>query len=115
MIIILKQKVDNDYRGNKLLDKLKPGLDGLLSCKAVQQHVTLAFGLFDPVRYGVFNYNSYRNLDKIKGAFRELIILKTRNGTLPSSSLPLYCDFSRDHVEELPLPSDEERLKKYYK
>ena len=109
-----KQRVESNFKGQTILEKLKPGLDGILTCKAIQQHATLAFGLFDPVRYGTYNYGNYRNLHKLTGAFRSMIVLKTRNGTLPNDEIPLYCDFSRDFVEELPLPSDES-LKSYYK
>lgn len=108
-------RVQENFKGKTLISKLKPSLATVLSVKAVGQHVTLAFALFDPVRYEEFNYMKYKELYNLKGQFRSLLILKIRESEMPiPGEVPLICYLDRDKFKELPLPNDPE-LKKYYK
>ena len=108
-------RVVTNFKGETLLDKCKPGLDKLLVCKAVQQDCTIAFGLFDPVRYNEDYYLDYDlNRFKTDGNFRSLMILKTREGNnLRNAEIPLMCYFGRDEFVELPKP-DETEINKFY-
>jgi len=59
-------------------------------------------------------YNDIRGL--IKGKYRSLIILKTREGEIdyPNNEVPIACYFSRDDLEELPKPKDKHRMLKFF-
>lgn len=120
-VIIQQQSPDNEkievnYRGKTLIEKLKPSLDALRDCRATQEDATLILGVFDPVKYGEYMYKSYPDLRNLKAKFRSLIVLKTREGELDDSNeIPLISYLGRDEFEELPLPTETDILKQFYK
>lgn len=111
------ERIQTNFKGKTELDKLKPGNDTLLSCKATSQDSALIFGLFNPVKYGETSYLGYDKLDTLKdGDFRSLVILKTREGEKTTDNeVPTIAYFSRDEFVELPLPTETDKLKQYYK
>lgn len=110
-----KEKLELNFKGKTIIEKVKPSLDALRDCRATQEDATLIFGLFDPSKYGENHYQGYE-LNKLDGKFRSLIVLKTREGELDANNeIPLVAYLGRDEFEELPLPQDTENLRKYYK
>lgn len=109
------ERIQTNFKGQTELEKLKPGLDTLLTCRAVAQDVSLAIGIFDPIKYGEPNYLGYSNLDQLKdGDFRSLVVLKTREGEKTTDNeVPCAAYFSRDEFIELPRP-DDPQLNKFY-
>lgn len=108
-----KEKLETNFRGETMIDKMKPSLDALRDCRATQEDATIVFGLFDPLKYNSFTYSGYPDLRNLKGDFRTLSILKTRESGLSDREVPIVAYFNRDEFEELPLP-EEESLKLYY-
>ena len=109
-------KVSKSIQGKTLADKAKPGFDGLLTCKAMQQHVTLAFGLFSPQSIGLNAYMGYKQLDRLLGDYRSILLLKVREAKmLYPNEIPTIAALGRDHFEELPKPHDHDALNRFYK
>lgn len=109
-------RVQQNFKGETILGKLKPGLDTIRSCRAIQEDATLIFGLFDPLKYNEFNYNGYPNLRKLKYDYRALIALKTREGVLDHTfnEISLGVDFLTENFFELP-KGDSNDIKSYLK
>lgn len=110
------ERIQTNFKGKTEIEKLKPGLDSLLTCKAVAQDCGLVIGIFDPVKYGEVEYLNYSKLDELDNAdFRSLIILKTREGEKTTDNeVPVAAYFSRDEFVEMPLPNTP-ALKQFYK
>lgn len=109
------ERIQTNVAGKTIIDKLKPGLDTLLACKATQQSATLAFGIFDPAKYGEYVYGGYNDIRQFNGEFRTLILLKGREGARKKGTeIPIIAYPSRDEFFELPKPIDP-ALKQYLK
>lgn len=108
-------RIQQNFKGQTMIEQLKPGLDKLLVCRATQQDCSIALGLFDPFGFGEEHYLEY-DLTRLKtdGNFRSLVMLKTREGNnLKNAEIPLMCYFGRDEFVELPLPTSTE-INKFY-
>lgn len=104
---IVKEKLETNFKGQTLLDKMKCGLDTLRDCRATQEDATIIFGLFDPVKYHEYEYRGYPDLRNLKGDFRILQFMKFREVKMKvERELPLIAYFGRDEFEELPLPGE---------
>ena len=105
VINIIQQSSDSekqqfDYRGNSIVEKVKPSLDGLGNSKECQRDHFLVIGIFAPNRYGIDEYNGY-NIERIADGFRSLIILKS-NLSPTNIEIPFYFDGSCSFLKELP-------------
>lgn len=110
-----KEMWETNIKGQTLIEKMKPSLDALATCRATQSDATLILGLFDPLKFGAFTHLGYPDLRKLKGQFRSLILLKTREGEkVTDNEVPLCAYLGRDEFEEMPQIGDKENLKKYY-
>lgn len=94
------EKQQFDYRGNSIIDKIKPSLDNLGNSKECQRDSFLIMGIFAPNRFGVEDYNGY-NINRMGDAFRSLIILKS-NLSPTNIEIPFYFDGSCSFLKELP-------------
>jgi hypothetical protein len=100
-----KEKIDTNYQGKTIIEKLKPSLATLAKCKATSEDATLAFGIFDPLKVGLTDYNGYEAIDEQPWKFRSLSVLKFREGELPpGAEIPIKCNFKIDEFKELPPP-----------
>ena len=109
VINILQQSADSekpqyDYKGELIVDRVKPSLDGLGNSKESQRDQMLIFGLFAPDRFGIATYpeNTGYNISVLRDAFRSFIILKS-NISECNKEIPLYFDGACSRFEELPL------------
>lgn len=104
-----------DYRGNSIISKLEPSLDGLGDIKVTQRDALVVLGLFAPNRYGIETYPEYNgyNVGLLGDNFRMLFILKNRIGK-PGLRLPLYFNGATNTFKELPQLGSEE-LNKFYR
>lgn len=93
-----------DFRGNSILEKLKPSTDGLADSKKTQQDVDMLISLFAPARYGIPKYEEY-DLTKLKDNYRELAILLNRKGG-GLQSVDLLFDGAVNYFRELPKASE---------
>lgn len=108
-----KEKLELNLRGHTLIEKLKPSLDALRDVRSTQEDATIVLGLFSPGKYKEYSYGGYEDIRKVKGKFRSLVLLKTRESALDDDNeLPLIAYFERDEFEELPTP-DDEKLKEF--
>lgn len=109
------ERVQTNIAGKTIIDKVKPGLDTLLVCRAVSQAATLAFGIFDPVKYGETAYGGYDDIRQFKGIYRSLILLKGREGARrKGTEIPIVAFPARDEFFELPEPNSP-KLKTFLK
>jgi hypothetical protein len=60
-----KEKPQFDVRGNLIVEKSKPSLDGLGNSKECARDHILIFGLWAPNRYGILNYEGY-NINRLE-------------------------------------------------
>jgi hypothetical protein len=70
------EKPQFDFKGNLIIERCKPSLDGLGNSKECQRDHILIFGIWAPNRYGITNYEGY-NITRLKDAYRSIIILKS--------------------------------------
>lgn len=111
VINILQQSADSekpqyDYKGELIIDRVKPSLDGLGNNKECQRDNIIILGLFAPDRFGIANYpeNNGYNIQVLGDAFRSIIILKS-NISESNKEIPLYFDGACSRFDEMPLPS----------
>ena len=98
------EKPQFDMRGNLVVEKTKPSLDGLGNSKECQRDSILIFGLWAPNRFGITSYEGY-NIQRMKDAYRSFIILKS-NISETNKEIPMYFDGAASIYKELPLPKD---------
>lgn len=107
-----KQQFTN--RGETIINKILPTLDGLANNKEVGRDDYVVLGLFAPERYSLEKYIGYDIKSSTANAFgdrfRSLHLLKNRFGH-PNKILPLYFDGRYSHFEELPDPKDPKFIK----
>lgn len=91
----------------------RPTLDGLGENKTTQRDFNVIMGLYSPFRYGVQKYFNY-DVTFFKDNIRFLEILGGREGGA-GTICPLYFDGAVNFFRELPLPHDEENLRRVYR
>lgn len=97
------EKAQYDFRGNLIIDRVKPSLDGLGNSKESQRDQILIFGLFAPNRYGIETYpegNGY-DITRLKDNYRSFIIMKS-NISETNKEIPLMFDGSCSLFREFP-------------
>ena len=99
-----QEKQQFTFRGDNIINKVKPSLNGLADNKLCQRDHFVVLGLFAPDRYGVDEYEGY-NINLLKDNFRSLSILKNRIG-IPNKEVPLYFDGATNIFKELPKSED---------
>lgn len=114
LVNIMQQSADSERpqfnnRGELIVERCKPSLDGLGNSKECQRDHILIFGLFAPSRYGITEYGASPttypyNITTLKDAFRSLIILKS-NISETNKEIPMYFDGAASIYRELKLLS----------
>lgn len=97
-------------KGDTIVEKLFPTLDGVANNREVIRDDYIVLGLFSPNRYGIKNFRGYsieqelgKQGNELKDNFRSVHILKSRFGS-PNGILPLYFDGAVNYFCELPIP-----------
>ena len=110
-VIVQQQSADSTkaqftYRGDTIVDKIKPDPEGLADNKYTSRDVDLMLSLFYPYRY---NIETYKGLDLtlLKDNHREFMINLNRNG-ISNASIQLFFLGSSSYFAELPRKMDEE-------
>jgi hypothetical protein len=98
-----KEKPQFDVRGNLIVEKSKPSLEGLGNSKECARDHILIFGLWAPNRYGILNYEGY-DISRLEDAYRSFIILKS-NISETNKEIPMYFDGATSLYKEL-IPAD---------
>lgn len=101
------EKQQFDFKGNTILEKIKPSLDALGNSKECARDHFIIFGIFAPDRYGIAEYPSEDGYDIsiLRDNFRSLIVLKS-NLSRSNVEIPLYFDGSASICREMPQVKD---------
>lgn len=104
VVAIQQQASDQDkqqftFKGDTIIDKLRPSADGLGDCKLTGRDCDLMLGLFAPNRYKISEYAGY-DITKLKDNYRELSIILNRRGG-GSINLDLYFNGASNYFREL--------------
>jgi hypothetical protein len=97
-----QEKQQFTFKGDSIVEKLKPSADGLGDNKIVGRDYDLLLGLFAPVRYKIKSYNNY-DITKLLDNYRELLIIFNRKG-IGNGSVDLYFNGACNFFSELPEP-----------
>lgn len=90
------------FKGDSIVEKLKPSADGLADCKLTSRDVDMMLGLFAPARYKIKSYNQY-DITKFNDNYRELSIIFNRKG-IGNASVDLFFNGAVNYFCELPEP-----------
>lgn len=125
MLNIQQQSLESEkqqftMKGESIISKILPSLDGLANNKEVARDDYVVMGLFAPERYTIPEYKGYNISDPkypdtaFEDRFRTLHLLKNRFGH-PNKILPLYFDGRYTYFKELPLPTDTVKMDYFHK
>lgn len=89
-----------DYRGNSVIEKIRPTADGLADCRLTSRDVNLMISLFNPASY---NLDIYEQIDlrRIGRWHRELYVNLNRDG-YANAMVQLYFNGAVNEFSELP-------------
>lgn len=104
------QSAAYDYKGQLVLNKVKPTPYDLADNRLTARDCNLMFGLFYPYYYDIYNYNGI-DLNKVGNNHRELSILLNRDG-LSNLSLDLMFLGAANHFREFPININENVYRK---
>ncbi len=104
IVAIQQQAADQEkqqftFKGNTMVDKIRPSADGLGDCKLTGRDCDTMLGLFAPSRYKLNEYEGY-NINKLKDNYRELSIIFNRRGG-GNINLDLYFQGESNYFREL--------------
>merc|ERR1711974_72883 len=99
------EKQQFTMKGDSIINKILPSLDGLANNKEVSRDDYVILGLFAPSRYEFKEYRGYNitgGMNAFEDRFRSLHLLKNSFGH-PNKTLPLYFDGRYTYFKEMPL------------
>ena len=97
-----QEKQQFTFKGDSIVEKIRPKPDGLADCKLTQRDVNIMFGLFSPHRYKIDNYQDY-DISKLEDNYRELTILLNRGGS-SNLNIDLYFNGASSYFKKLVAP-----------
>jgi len=98
-----------DYRGNSILEKVRPSPDGLADMRLSARDVNLMISLFNPYSYNIEEYEGI-DLRRIGRWHRELFVNLNRDG-MANAQLQLYFNGAVNEFMELPREMDDTMYK----
>lgn len=107
-----KERVETNFQGDTIKEKLEPSLDGLGDNKTIARDVNIALGLFAPDRYKITEHNGY-NIVRFRDRYRSMNIMKSRDG-IANKKLPLFFNGAVDFFKELPKSDNIEDMNRVY-
>lgn len=105
-----KERVETNYKGDTIEQKLEPSLDGLGDNKTTQRDANVVLGLFAPDRYKIAQHDGY-DISFFRDRYRSMSILKDRDGTA-NKKIPLFFNGAVDFFKELPKKDDLEGMRR---
>lgn len=114
-IVVLVQHQAQAQEGieNIKLDRMKPTTDGLADCKTTSRDANMVIGLYNPYKYGKKDYEHYDML-KLRNYVRFMEVLEDRDYGCNGSICPLFFNGASSDFQELPLPTDLNKLRDVY-
>lgn len=82
-------------------NKLEPSTEGLGESKLTQRKANVILGLFNPAAHEIKNYRGY-DISRLGDNYRNLAIIRNRNGTGATANVGLYFNGAVNYFEELP-------------
>lgn len=107
-----KERIEVNYKGETVEQKLEPSMDGLGDNKTTQRDANVVLGLFAPDRYRISEHDGY-DVSFFRDRYRSMSILKDRDGTA-NKKLPLFFNGAVDFFKELPKTDDIEGMRRVY-
>lgn len=111
-VIVQQQAADQESTENFKLSKLRPSPNGLADSKYPGRDCDIMLGIFSPARHEIREYMGY-DITLFKNNIRFLEVCVNRGGEA-NSLCPLYFDGCVNYFSELPLPTDQVGLTKFY-
>lgn len=115
------EKQQFTQKGDSILAKVMPTLQGLADNKIVGRDDQVTIGIFAPERFGIETFKGFdinnNTPESFGDNFRSIQILKSRFGT-PNVQSPLFFDGKHNIFYEMPLPTDKDfkiNIKEFYK
>ncbi len=99
-------------KGDSILAKIMPSLEGVADNKIVVRDDQIVIGLFAPQRFGIESFGGY-DTNTFGDNFRSVQVLKSRFG-VPNRNIPLLFRGDYNYFEELPDSSDKVAIQKVY-
>ena len=104
-VIVQQQSADSgkqqfDYRGNSIIEKIRPSPDGLADCRLTSRDTNIMLSLFNPTSYNLSEYEGL-DLNKIGRWHRELYLNLNRDG-LSNVQVQLFFNGACNEFIELP-------------
>jgi hypothetical protein len=104
-VIVQQQSADSsraqfNYRGDTIIDKIRPDSEGLADNKYTARDVDLMISLFYPKRYNITKHDDI-NLERIGDNHREFMINLNRNG-ISNAGIQLFFLGSSSYFAEFP-------------
>lgn len=107
-----KERIETNYKGQTIAEKLEPSLDGLGNNKETQRDADIVVGLFGPARYGLTDHMG-NDIIRLRDNYRCLSILKDRDGE-SNRKLPLFFNGAIDYFKEMPDIEDVQAMDAVY-
>jgi hypothetical protein len=102
-----------DYKGNSIIDKIRPTPDGLADMRLSARDVNLMMSLFNPTAYNIDEYEGI-DLRRLGRWHRELFINLNRDG-MSNANIQLYFNGAVNEFQELPRKTEiDESHYKYF-
>lgn len=93
-----------DFKGNSIIEKIRPSPDGLADCKLVSRDCNVMISLFNPYSYNLTEYEGI-NLNEIGRWHRELYLNLNRDG-ISNAQVQLFFNGACNEFIELPRRED---------
>lgn len=105
IVVNIQQQVQSSdqqefYRGQTVIEKLKPSPATLADCKTTFRDHLVVLGLFSPGKHNIEEYANY-DLTQLKNSFRSVLLIKNRIGR-DGLEAPLWFKGSSFYFSELP-------------
>lgn len=98
------EKQQYTSRGDSIVEKTEPTLDGLANNKEIQRDDYVVIGLYNPDKFGFDSYHEY-DISMLRDHFRAAKVLKNRIGT-PNGYIHFFFNGAINKFIELPTPKD---------
>lgn len=94
-----KEKIETNFKGNTLEEKLEPSLDSLGDNKTLARDYDVIYSIFSPVRYKILSHNGY-DISALGNSYRYINCLKDRDGE-PNVGISCYFNGQTGTYQEL--------------
>ena len=107
-VIIQQQSVETEGLDAINSNRMRPSIANLADSKYTARDANLIIGLFSPFKFELTEYKKY-DITKFRNHIRFAELLATRDGDV-GGMCPLYFDGAVNYFNEMPLPSETDKL-----